>query len=120
MTTTIWTLLFIFVIAPLGALAFDRSLFGNWIWHIAGPKLPARQRVSHDSTLGAAGQWGGAGRRAAESPGPSIWGGLARRSPSEEAGTARPTRAAESRSRCHSPAARVNLGENQAQRGNFR
>ena len=46
MTTTIWTLLFIFVIAPLGALAFDRSLFGNWIWHIADPKLPAQQRVS--------------------------------------------------------------------------
>jgi hypothetical protein len=45
MTTTIWTLLFIFVIAPLGALAFDRSLFGNWIWHIAGHR-PARQRVS--------------------------------------------------------------------------
>jgi hypothetical protein len=36
MTTTIWTLLFIFVIAPLGALAFDRSLFGNSIWHITG------------------------------------------------------------------------------------
>jgi hypothetical protein len=32
--TTIWTLLSIFVIAPLGALAFDRPLFGNWIWHI--------------------------------------------------------------------------------------
>jgi hypothetical protein len=35
----IWTLLFIFVIifviAPLGALAFDRPFFGNWIWHIA-------------------------------------------------------------------------------------
>jgi hypothetical protein len=35
MTTTIWTLLSIFVIAPLGALAIDRPLFGNWIWHIA-------------------------------------------------------------------------------------
>ena len=35
MTTTIWTLLSIFVIAPLGALAFDRPLFGNWIWRIA-------------------------------------------------------------------------------------
>ena len=23
-----------FVIAPLGALAFDRHLLGNWIWHI--------------------------------------------------------------------------------------
>jgi hypothetical protein len=34
-TTTIWTLLSIFVIAPLGALAVDRPLFGNWIWHIA-------------------------------------------------------------------------------------
>jgi hypothetical protein len=32
--TTMWTLLSIFVIAPLGALAFDRPLFGNWIWHI--------------------------------------------------------------------------------------
>ena len=39
MTTTIWTLLFIFVIAPLGALAFDWSLFGNWIWHIAPEKV---------------------------------------------------------------------------------
>lgn len=35
--TTIWTLLSIFVIAPLGALAVDRPLFGNWIWHI-GPQ----------------------------------------------------------------------------------
>jgi hypothetical protein len=34
MATMIWTLLSIFVIAPLGALAFDRPLFGNWIWHI--------------------------------------------------------------------------------------
>ena len=34
MTTTIWTFLSIFVIAPLGALAFDRPLFGNWIWRI--------------------------------------------------------------------------------------
>ena len=34
MATTICTLLSIFVIAPLGALAFDRSLSGNWIWHI--------------------------------------------------------------------------------------
>jgi hypothetical protein len=33
-TTMIWTLLSIFVIAPLGALAFDRPLFGNWIWRI--------------------------------------------------------------------------------------
>jgi hypothetical protein len=30
----IWTLLSIFIIAPLGALAFDRPFFGNWIWHI--------------------------------------------------------------------------------------
>jgi hypothetical protein len=30
----IWTLLSILVIAPLGALAFDRPFFGNWIWHI--------------------------------------------------------------------------------------
>jgi hypothetical protein len=34
MATTIWTLLSILVIAPLGALALDRPLFGNWIWHI--------------------------------------------------------------------------------------
>jgi hypothetical protein len=31
---TIWTLPAIFVIAPLGALAVGRPLFGNWIWHI--------------------------------------------------------------------------------------
>ena len=30
----IWTLLSIFVVAPVGALAVDRPLFGNWIWHI--------------------------------------------------------------------------------------
>jgi hypothetical protein len=34
MATTIWTLLCTLVIAPLGALAFDRPFFGNWIWHI--------------------------------------------------------------------------------------
>jgi hypothetical protein len=34
MATTTWTLLSIFGIAPLGALAVDRPLFGNWIWHI--------------------------------------------------------------------------------------
>ena len=34
MTEMTLTLLSIFVIAPLGALAFDRPLFGNWIWHI--------------------------------------------------------------------------------------
>jgi hypothetical protein len=38
MVTTIWTLLSVFVIAPLGALAFDRPLFGSWIWHIAPEK----------------------------------------------------------------------------------
>jgi len=30
----LWTLLSIFAIAPLAALAFDRPHFGNWIWHI--------------------------------------------------------------------------------------
>jgi hypothetical protein len=35
MATTIWTLLSIFVIAPVGALAFDRPLNGNWIWRIS-------------------------------------------------------------------------------------
>jgi hypothetical protein len=39
MATMIWTLLSIFVITPLGALAFDRLLFGNWIWHIAPEKV---------------------------------------------------------------------------------
>lgn len=34
MATTTWTLISIFGIAPLGALAVDRPLFGNWIWHI--------------------------------------------------------------------------------------
>jgi hypothetical protein len=34
MVTTIWPLLSTLVIAPLGALAFDRPLYGNWIWHI--------------------------------------------------------------------------------------
>jgi hypothetical protein len=29
-----WALISIFGIAPLGALAFDRPLSGNWIWHI--------------------------------------------------------------------------------------
>jgi hypothetical protein len=37
--TTMWTLLSIFVIAPLGALAFDRPLFGNWIWRISPEKV---------------------------------------------------------------------------------
>jgi hypothetical protein len=34
MAAMTWTLLCTFVIAPLGALVFDRSLSGNWIWHI--------------------------------------------------------------------------------------
>jgi hypothetical protein len=34
MVTTIWTLLATFVIAALGARAFDRPYFGNWLWHI--------------------------------------------------------------------------------------
>ena len=38
MATTVWTLLSILVIAPLGALAFDRPLYGNWIWHIDAEK----------------------------------------------------------------------------------
>jgi hypothetical protein len=29
-----WTLLSIFVIARLGARAFDSHFFGHWIWHI--------------------------------------------------------------------------------------
>ena len=29
-----WTLLSIVGIAPLGAVAFDRSTMGNWIWRI--------------------------------------------------------------------------------------
>jgi hypothetical protein len=43
MTTTIWTLLSIFVIAPLGALAFDKFVFGNWVWRVAGhcPAAPS-------------------------------------------------------------------------------
>ena len=39
MATTIWTLLSVFLIAPLGAIAFDRSHFGNWIWHIDREKV---------------------------------------------------------------------------------
>jgi len=34
MATAIWTLLSIFVFAPVGALAIDRPLHGNWIWRI--------------------------------------------------------------------------------------
>jgi hypothetical protein len=36
---TIWVLLSIFVIAPLGAVAIDRPLFGNWIWRIDPDKV---------------------------------------------------------------------------------
>ncbi|MGO9925968.1 MAG: hypothetical protein ACLPLP_07445 [Mycobacterium sp.] len=50
MATTIWTLLSIFVIAPLGALAFDRPLFGNWIWHIAPEKV--RDYEEHSGVTG--------------------------------------------------------------------
>ena len=50
MTTTIWTLLSIFVIAPVGALAIDRPLFGNWIWHIG----PAGRKI--EETSGATGR----------------------------------------------------------------
>jgi len=39
MATTIWALISIFGIAPLGALAFERPLAGNWIWHI-DPDMP--------------------------------------------------------------------------------
>ena len=38
MFATIWALLSIFVITPLGALALDRPLHGNWIWRIAPEK----------------------------------------------------------------------------------
>jgi hypothetical protein len=43
-----WTLLSIFVIAPLGALALDRPLFGNWIWRIA----PERVYEEHSGVPG--------------------------------------------------------------------
>jgi len=51
MATTMWTLLSILVIAPLGALAFDRPLNGNWIWHIDPEKArdsasPARPHTN--------------------------------------------------------------------------
>jgi hypothetical protein len=52
MTTTIWTLLSIFVIAPVGAFAVDRGLFGNWIWHIE----PGRRES--EETSGATGRFG--------------------------------------------------------------
>lgn len=50
MTEMILTLLCIFVVAPLGALAVDRPLFGNWIWHIEPEKARAvgeRSGVTH-------------------------------------------------------------------------
>ena len=52
MATTMWTLLSILVIAPLGALAFDRPLNGNWIWHIDPEKArdsasPARPHTNY-------------------------------------------------------------------------
>lgn|GEM_PF-2864170 len=50
MNTTIWTLLIVFVIAPLGALACDRSLFRNWIWHIAPEKV--RDYEEHSGVTG--------------------------------------------------------------------
>ena len=37
MAATIWTLLSIFVIAPLGALALDRPPFGDWIRRMQTP-----------------------------------------------------------------------------------
>ena len=52
MTTTIWTLLSIFVIAPVGALAIDRPLFGNWIWRME----PGRPEI--EETSGATGRLG--------------------------------------------------------------
>jgi hypothetical protein len=52
MTTTIWTLLSIFVFAPVGALAIDRPLFGNWIWRIA----PDRREI--EETSGTTGRFG--------------------------------------------------------------
>ena len=50
MDATIWTLLSILVIAPLGALAIDRPLFGNWIWHIADRPEPRQQWVAHEES----------------------------------------------------------------------
>jgi hypothetical protein len=38
MTTTVWTLLSLLLIGPVGALALDRPLYGNWIWHIDAEK----------------------------------------------------------------------------------
>jgi hypothetical protein len=51
MAVMIWTLLSIFVIAPLGALAFDRRLFGNWVWRIAAPEK-VRDNEEHSGVTG--------------------------------------------------------------------
>ena len=50
MAAMIWTLLSIFVVAPLGALAVDRPLFGNWIWHIDPDR--ARDMNEHSGVTG--------------------------------------------------------------------
>ena len=50
MDTTIWTLLSILVIAPLGALAIDKPLFGNWIWHIADRPAPRQRRAVREES----------------------------------------------------------------------
>jgi hypothetical protein len=49
MATTVWTLLSIFVIAPAGALAFDRPLYGNWIWHISPERARDHQSGQADA-----------------------------------------------------------------------
>ena len=49
MAATILTLLSIFVIAPVGALAFDRPLYGNWIWHI-NPETARDYKSDHPDT----------------------------------------------------------------------
>jgi hypothetical protein len=49
MDATIWTLLSILVIAPLGAIAIDKPLFGNWIWHIADRPAPQQREESSDA-----------------------------------------------------------------------
>jgi hypothetical protein len=48
MAAMILTLLSIFVIAPVGALAFDRPLYGNWIWHI-NPGKARDYKSDHES-----------------------------------------------------------------------
>jgi hypothetical protein len=49
MATTIWTFLSIFVIAPVGALAVDRPLHGNWIWRIS-PEKAGGYHSGHSDT----------------------------------------------------------------------